>query len=221
MGSQEFGISHEALFHLSEKIYELQNQDFKVGVVMGGGNMFRGVQQGSSLGLERTPADQIGMLATMMNGLALTSALKKSGCKARMLSALDCPKITESYQWNRMNDYFEEGEVVLFVGGTGHPFFTTDTTAALRANEMQADILLKATTHVDGVFDKDPRKYPDAKPFTEISFLEVIERRLGIMDLSAVTMCMQAQIPIRVFNYHKVSLIDALSDKPIGTLIKE
>ncbi len=221
MGDQPFGISHEACSHVASSICALQKEGYQVGVVVGGGNLYRGIQQGPELGIERTPADQMGMLSTLINGVALKSALVDSGCTVRMISALDCPKIAESYQWDRVMEYLKEGVIVLFVGGTGHPYFTTDTNAALRACEMKADILLKATTRVDGVFDKDPRKHPDAKPYSTISFLEVLEKQLGIMDLSAVTMCMQAGIPIRVFNFYKASLTDALTDQPIGTLIQE
>lgn len=219
MGTQEFGISHEATFSVADKICALQKAGYQVSVVIGGGNLFRGIQQGPELGIERTPADQMGMLATLINGVALKNALASRGCPTRMISALDCPKIAESFQWDKVMEYLIKGDIVLFVGGTGHPYFTTDTNAALRACETHADILLKATTRVDGVFDKDPRKHPDAKPYAHITFAEVLKQQLGIMDLSAVTMCMQANIPIRVFNYYKVSLLDALTDKPFGTLI--
>ncbi|MCH9626788.1 MAG: Uridylate kinase [Chlamydiales bacterium] len=221
MGDQPFGISHEASSHVASRICALQKEGYQVGVVVGGGNLYRGIQRGPELGIERTPADQMGMLSTLINGVALKSALTDAGCTVRMISALDCPKIAESYQWDRVMEYLNEGIIVLFVGGTGHPYFTTDTNAALRACEMKADILLKATTRVDGVFDKDPRQHPDATPYSTITFHEVLEKQLGIMDLSAVTMCMQAKIPIRVFNFYKASLTDALTDQPIGTLIQE
>ncbi len=219
MGDLEYGICPDAVSQVTEQICEVQKQGYQVGVVSGAGNLFRGIQQGPELGIDRTPADQIGMLSTLINGIALKGALIKAGCKARMISALDCPKIADSYQWEKVMSYLADGEIVLFVGGTGHPYFTTDTNAALRACEIHADILLKATMRVDGVFDQDPRKHPDAKPYSQISFPEVLEKRLGIMDLSAVAMCMEAQIPIRVFNFHKASLLEALSDKPTGTLI--
>ncbi|MCC5832914.1 MAG: UMP kinase [Chlamydiales bacterium] len=219
MGDQEFGISQKAAYEVARRICELQKEGFEVGVVTGAGNLFRGIQQGRDLGIERTPADLIGMLSTLINGIALKSALTKMGCKVRMISALECPKVAESYQWERVMKYLAEREIVLFVGGTGHPYFTTDTNAALRACEIHADILLKATMRVDGVFDKDPRKHPDAKPYSHISFQEILQKRLGIMDLSAVSMCMEAGIPIRVINFNKVSLTEALSDKPLGTMI--
>lgn len=219
MGDLEYGISKQAITQVAKRLCELQKQGYEVGVVIGGGNIFRGVQQGADLGIERTPADQIGMVSTLINGIALKSALTDAGCTVRMISALDCPKVAESYQWERVMHHLQEGEIVLFVGGTGHPYFTTDTNAALRASEIHADILLKATMRVDGVYDKDPRKHSDAKPYTTLTFQAVLEQQLGIMDLSAITMCMQAKIPIRVFNFHKISLLDALGDKPIGTLI--
>ncbi len=221
MGDREFGVSEKAASEVAIRICELQKSGVAVGVVIGAGNLFRGIQQGPELGVERTHADQIGMLSTMINGIALKGALVKAGCKVKMVSALDCPRIAEVYNWDHVMEYLANGEVVLFVGGTGHPYFTTDTTAALRACEMHADILLKATMRVDGIYDKDPRKHSDAKPYTQITFEEVLEKQLGIMDLSAVTMCMQAKIPVRVFNFSKVSFHDALSDKPFGTLVTE
>lgn len=219
MGDREYGVSQAAVAEVAKRIRELQKLGCEVGIVAGAGNLFRGIQQGPELGIERTPADLIGMLSTLINGIALKNALIKAGAKTRMVTALDCPKVAESYQWERVMEYLDNGEIVLFVGGTGHPYFTTDTNAALRACEIQADILLKATMRVDAVFDKDPRKHPDAKPYSRISFQEVLGKKLGIMDLSAVSMCMEAGIPIRVFNFNKVSLTDALSDKPFGTLI--
>ena len=215
-------ISHTSALNVAEKIYELQKSGCEVAVVSGGGNLFRGIQQGSELKMERTPADHIGMLATLINGITLKQALIQLGCEVHLVSALECPKIAESYQWDRVMHSLEKGHIVLFVGGTGHPYFTTDTTAALRACEIKADMLIKATTQVDGVFDKDPQKHADAKPFAKISFQEVLEKRLGIMDLSAVTLCMEANIPIRVFNFYKGSLKEALSEgEGLGTIITE
>ena len=219
MGDLQFGVSQESASLVADKIRELQLSGFEVGVVIGGGNIFRGIQQGSSWGMERTPADQIGMLATLINGTVLNQALIKAGCDVRIMTALDCPAVAEKYQWERAMRYLEKGRIVLFVGGTGHPYFTTDTSAALRACEIRADILLKATTRVDGIYDQDPRKVKDAKKYESISFQEILEKRLGILDLPAVTMCMEANIPIRVFNFYEGSLLKALSDQPVGTLV--
>lgn len=219
MGDLPFGIAHAAAQTVAQKISDLSKQGIEVGVVIGGGNIFRGIQQGPSWGMERTPADQAGMLATLINGIALQQALQQAGLEVRMMSALECPTIAERYQWQRAMGHLKKGRVVLFVGGTGHPYFTTDTTAALRACEIDADILLKATTRVDGIYNKDPRLHSDAVKYEHISFQEVLEQRLGILDLSAVTMCMSANIPIRVFNFYKGSLLDALSEHPFGTVV--
>lgn len=219
MGELSFGVSQEAVSLVAHKIHELHQNGIEVAVVTGGGNIFRGIQQGASWGMARTPADQVGMLATLMNGIVLNQALLKIGCKVRLMSALDCPTIAEKYQWENAMRHLKEGNILLFVGGTGHPYFTTDTTAALRACEIHADILLKATTRVDAIYDKDPRKENGAKKYEKISFQEILEKRLGILDLSAVTLCMQANIPIRVFNFYEGSLLSTLSDDPIGTLV--
>lgn len=219
MSGLEFGISLEAVHLVSRKIHELKSQNIEIALVIGGGNFFRGIQQGPGLGIDRTPADQIGMLATLINGIALQEALIKEGCSCHVLSALDCPSVAEKYEWHKAMRYLAQGSVVLFVGGTGHPYFTTDTAAALRACEIHADILLKATTRVDGVYDKDPRTHKDAKKYERISYKEVIEKQLGILDLSAVTMCMSQKIPIRVFNFYQGSFPDAISDKVFGTLV--
>lgn len=221
MGELPFGVSQEAALSAARKIGELQKSGLEIGIVIGGGNIFRGLQQAASWGIERTPADHIGMLATLMNGTVLSQALVHEGYEVRMMSALECPAVAEKYQWDKAIRYLKKGYIVLFVGGTGHPFFTTDTTAALRACEIKADILLKATTRVDGIYDKDPRKEKEAQKFETISFQEILEKRLGILDLSAVTLCMEANIPIRVFNFYKESLLDALSDRQIGTLVKK
>lgn len=219
MGGGSFGVDPEAARVVASKILELHQKDFEVGVVIGGGNIFRGIQQGPSLGLERTAADQIGMLATLINGTVLKEALTQQGCEVRMMSALECPDVAENYHWERAMGHLKKGRILLFVGGTGHPYFTTDTCAALRAREIHADIFLKATTRVDGIYDRDPRTEEGAQKFESISYQEILRRGLGILDLSAVTLCMAGEIPIRVFNFYKGSLLDALSDQPFGTLV--
>ncbi len=219
MGNQESGIQQDSALLVANRIRELQHHGCEIGIVCGGGNIFRGIQQGSSLGLSRTPADQIGMLATLMNGIVLSQALTQLGAEVHMLSALDCPSIVELYRWDKAVRYLKEGAIVLFVGGTGHPFFTTDTTAALRASEIEADLFLKATTRVDGIYDRDPRIYPDAIKYETTTFQTILEKKLGIIDLTAAALCMANQIPLRVFNFFSGSLIDAVSERSFGTLV--
>ncbi|MEZ5315327.1 MAG: UMP kinase [Chlamydiales bacterium] len=219
MGSQDHGLCHNALSQIAHQISKLQKYNCQVGVVIGAGNLFRGLQKSQELQIERIHSDEIGMLSTLINGIALKDALIKIGTKVHLITGLECPRIAESYQVDRVIEYLSMGEVVLFVGGIGHPYFTTDTNAALRACEIHADILFKATMHVDGVFDKNPSQHMNAKIYHQISFQEILKKELAIMDFSAITMCMQAKIPIRVFNFNKVSLTDALLDKSLGTLI--
>lgn len=219
MGDRPFGVSPEAAAFVAGKIHVLQQHGVEIGVVIGGGNIFRGIQQAASWGMERTPADHVGMLATLINGTVLSQALVQAGSDVRMMTALDCPAVAEKYQWERAMRHLNKGRIVLFVGGTGHPYFTTDTCAALRACEIRADILLKATARVDGVYNKDPRTESNAQKYTTISYDEVLDKKLGILDLTAVTMCMQAKIPIRVFNFYEGPLSEALSDRPLGTLV--
>lgn len=213
------GVTSESVCAVAEQLSLVHKEGYQLGVVLGGGNFFRGVSQGKALGMERTPADQIGMLSTIINGLALKSALTQLGVAVRMVSALPCPQVVESYCWERVMEYLAQGILVLFVGGTGHPYFTTDTNAALRACETKSDLLVKATTHVDYAYDKDPLTHPDATPYTALTFQEVLEKRLGVMDLAAVALCMQAQIPIQLFNFHKIPLLEAISKRACGTRI--
>jgi uridylate kinase len=219
MGSQGYGVDPESTYNCAKKIAELSLGGHQVGIVIGGGNIFRGIKQGALMKLERTPADQIGMVATFINGIALREALQAAGCQVILMSAVDCPLIAEKYEWQKALRVLEEGKVILFVGGTGHPYFTTDSAAALRACEIKADILLKATTRVEGVYDKDPLVHKDAKKFDRLTYLEVVEKKLGVMDLTAITLCMSSGIPIKVFNFYKESLINAVSQTNSGTLI--
>ncbi len=219
MGEAPFGVTPEAVSLVANKIHALHQQEYEVAVVIGGGNIFRGLQQAASWGMARTPADQVGMLATLMNGIVLSAALRSAGSDVRMLTALDCPTVAEKYRWEKAMRHLQKGRILLFVGGTGHPYFTTDTCAALRACEIKADILLKATARTDAIYDRDPHKVSDAKKYSHLSFDEMLDQKLGIMDLSAVTMCMQANIPIKVFNFYSVPLADAITDASIGTLV--
>jgi uridylate kinase len=220
MGSLSYGVDPQAAKLVAQNIAELaQKGRHEVAVVVGGGNIFRGIQSGPKLGMERTPADQIGMLATLINGIALREALKEEGCDVVLLSAFECPLIAERYQWEKALKSLHKGKILIFAGGTGHPYFTTDSAAALRACEIKADILLKATTRVDGIYDRDPLLHKGAVKFDHLTYLEVVEKKLGVMDLTAVTLCMTGKIPIRVFNFYKESLLNASSGSQVGTLI--
>jgi uridylate kinase len=217
-GSQKFGIEHKALVGISEQIKILQDLQVQVGIVVGGGNLFRGSQV-QELGLDRTPADQVGMIATIMNGIMIQQTLQKLGCKAQIFSALDCGTIVEKYNWQKVMQCLEQNHVAVFVGGTSNPYFTTDTAAALRAAEIHADVLFKLTK-VDGIYDKDPKKHPEAVKFSKISFSEVLAKGLGIMDLSAVAICKMNNIPICVFDLDcKESLRKAALREEVGTLV--
>jgi len=166
------------------------------------------------MGIPRTPADHMGMLATLFNAIAVQQALVLQGIPVCVMSALECPKVAESYNWTKALKYFESGHVVLFAGGTGNPYFTTDTAAALRACEIGADVLLKATK-VDGVYNKDPLKYPDAIKYETISYSQVLAEKLQVMDATAVTLCRSSQIPIFVFNMRR------LIEEPLDELLKQ
>jgi len=198
LGDQSYGMNAQACQELAQAIKSLKETGVELGIVMGGGNIFRGVNA-ASIGIARTPADQIGMLATLMNGLALQQSLESLGCPAIMLTALECPKVAESYTWRAAHDYLSKGHVVIFVGGTGNPYFTTDTAAALRASEIHANILLKATK-VDGIYTKDPLKFSDAKKYETISYSQVLAEKLAVMDATSIALCRSNNIPILVFN---------------------
>ena len=215
-GKESSGVEAAALKNVAAKIHELQNSGVEVAVVLGGGNLFRGLAGSEELKLERSAADQVGMLATMMNGLLLEQALWKLNVKATVMSALDCPQVAERFHFEKARHQLSNGHIMIFVGGTGHPYFTTDTAAALRASEIGADFFWKATMHVDGVYDKDPLKDQSAKLYDKLSYEEFLQKKLGILDLTAVTLCMTNQIPIRVFNFNKGSLLD----DTLGTVIR-
>lgn len=217
--NQSFGLNPEACQEIASAIQKIHQEGYQIGLVIGGGNIFRGMGQ---IGMPRTPADQIGMLATIMNGIALQQALIPLGCPTRVLSALDCPKVVESYNWKNALEYLSKGEIVIFVGGTGNPYFTTDTAAALRASEIQADYLLKATK-VNGVYNKDPLKYKDAVKYDVLSYSQFLAEKLEVMDATSVTLCRNSQTPILVFNMEmlgKESITALLRDKQHGTLVK-
>lgn len=221
-GEQPFGINQEACYQIAHSLKNLREAGLEVGVVIGGGNIFRGMNLRFK-GFQRTPGDQIGMLATLMNGIALEQALQAIQCPAKVLTALECPKVAEAYTWQKAHEYLNEGHVLVFVGGTGNPFFTTDTAAALRASEIQCDALLKATK-VDGVYDKDPLKEKDAKKFKSLSYAQFLAQKLGVMDATSIALCMSSKIPVFVFNMQWLEqgkLISVLSKDDLGTWIRE
>jgi uridylate kinase len=218
MGDEAFGIEQAACRRIAEAIKEVSLAGVQIGVVVGGGNIFRGVQA-EEFGFARTPADQIGMLSTAINGLVLEQCLMRIGCRARVMSALACDSVMETYTWRRAMQDLEEGTIVIFVGGTGNPYFTTDTAGALRASEIKADVLVKATK-VDGIYDRDPLKHPNAVKHEKLTYSEVFAKKLNIMDATAIALCRENQIPIYVFNlFERGALLKAVSGKGTGSLV--
>ena len=201
MGDDAFGINPITIDAMVKEIADVVNSGVELAIVIGGGNIFRGVAGGAA-GMDRATADYMGMLATMMNSLALQDALRQKGVEARVQSALRMDQVVEPYIRPRAIRAMGEGKVVIFAAGTGNPFFTTDTAAALRAMEINADVLLKGTK-VDAVYDSDPNKNKNAKPFTNISFMDVLKGRLNVMDAAAISLCMDNNLPIIVFNLLK------------------
>lgn len=221
MGTEPFGINREACQKIALAIRAIKTAGTEVGIVIGGGNIFRGIHL-EKMGLQRTPADLMGMLATLINGMALQQALAGIHCPAKVMSALECPQAVDTYSWRRALEYLEEGYVLIFVGGTGNPYFTTDTAAALRASEIRADIFLKATK-VDGVYDKDPLKYPDAKKYNSLSYSQALAEKLEVMDATSIALCRSNNIPMLVFNMNLLeedNVLVALSEKNLGTIVK-
>lgn len=221
LGDREFGIEKNRTLALATSIKKFHDSGYQIGIVIGGGNIYRGVDL-SDEGFSRTPADNMGMLATFFNGMALQQALTSIGVKAVVLSALECPKVVESYNWNRAMEYLDKGVILIFVGGTGNPYFTTDTAAALRASEIRADILLKATK-VEGIYNKDPIKYPDAIKYDRLSYSQMLAEKLQVMDATAVALCQSNGIPMYVFNMKKLfndSPSDILSNLSNGTFVE-
>jgi uridylate kinase len=201
MGQQQYGIDQNRLNDYAEEIASLVKAGVQIGIVIGGGNIFRGLS-GAAKGFDRVKGDQMGMLATVINSLALNSALKIHDVKSRVLTAIRMEPIGEYYSKEKAVDYLDKGEVVIISGGTGNPYFTTDTASALRGIEIEADIMLKGT-RVDGIYTADPEKDPDAVKFDTISFEEIYNRNLGVMDLTATTMCNENNLPVLVFNMDK------------------
>lgn len=202
---------------MAQKIKGLIDRGIQVALVIGAGNIFRGIQ-GGKLEIRRTPADQMGMLATIMNGIAFGEMLEKCGAPTCIMSSINCYPIAEPYHWQSALKNLSQGKVVIFVGGTASPYFTTDTAAALRASEIEADILLKATK-VDGVYSKDPKKYPDAIRYETLTYTEVLAQKLEVMDATSIALCMSNQIPILVFDMQKDTLFSVLENTKLGTLV--
>jgi uridylate kinase len=211
-------ISTMVVRGIAERIKEVRDLDVQVSVVIGGGNIWRGLSA-SQRGMDRTTADYMGMLATVINALALRSALDHMGVETRVQSAIDMRNVAEPFILGRAIRHLELGRVVIFAAGTGNPYFSTDTTAALRASEIRADVILKATK-VDGIYDRDPNKYPDARRFDRLTFTEALTKRLQIMDSTAFSLCMDNKIPIVVFNMYKPGMLrDAVLGRNVGTLV--
>ncbi len=217
-GKRGYGIDPEITQDLALKIKEVAEKGIQVGIVIGGGNIFRGISSDSK-GLDRVPGDYIGMMATIMNSVALQSALERLGCDTRVMSALSITQLAEPYIRRRGIRHLEKGRIVIFAGGTGNPYFSTDTAAALRAIEINADIIIKGTK-VDGVYSADPEIDPDATKYDTLTFKEVIEKELRVMDLTAVTLCKENNLPIIVFDIKsKNGLVDIVNSVPIGTTV--
>ncbi len=218
MGQQGFGLDPDAIDVLADEVVEIHQMGVKIGLVIGGGNIFRGLKA-SATGMDRVTADHIGMLATVINALAFQDSLERKGIDTRVLTAITMNRVAELFTRRRALSHLEKNRLVIFAAGTGNPYFTTDTAATLRAAEMNAELVLKGTK-VDGIYDKDPMEFPDATKFNDISYLEVVDRGLGIIDSTAVTLCMDRQIPIRVFNFNvRGNLKKIILGEPIGTLI--
>jgi len=218
-GDQGFGIDTDVLDVIAREIKEIREMGVEISIVIGGGNIFRGIK-GATHGMDRASADYMGMLATVLNCLALQDALERMEVYTRVQSAIDMQELAEPYIRRRAIRHLEKGRVVIFGAGTGNPYFTTDTTAALRAMEVGAEVVLKATK-VDYVYDSDPMTNPDAKPYSNVTYLEVLQKGLKVMDSTAISLCMDNQLPIVVFNLHeKGALRRAVSGEAIGTLVK-
>ncbi len=220
-GSQNHGIDQDTLISIAEQIKEIRRLDVDVAVVLGGGNIFRGQENTARRGLDmdRSVADYMGMLATVIDGLALQNVLEKIGLPTRVMTALNMQQVAEPYIRRRAIRHLEKGRVVIFVAGTGNPYFTTDTAAALRGMEINADVILKAT-RVDGVYDKDPLKFKDAKKFGSLKYIDVLNKNLRFMDTTAVSLCMDNKLPIVIFNLNKKGNIKrVVLGERVGTIV--
>lgn len=218
-GQAGYGIDTDVLKYLATEIKGIQQIGVQIGIVIGGGNIFRGIK-GATKGMDRASADYMGMLATVLNCLALQDALEREGVHTRVQSAIEMQELAEPYIRRRAIRHLEKNRVVIFGAGTGNPYFTTDTTAALRAMEVGSEVVLKGT-RVDGIYDADPIENPQAKRFDEVSYIEVLQRGLKVMDSTAISLCMDNQLPIIVFDLsQKGALEDVVCGKAVGTLVR-
>ncbi len=216
-GDKGFGLDYPTVLEICKNIKDAHDLGAEIAIVVGGGNFWRGRSSGD---MERTRADQIGMLATVMNALSVADALEKLGVEVRVQAALQMQQVAEPYIRNRATRHLEKGRVVIFACGTGNPFFSTDTAASLRAAEINADIIFKATM-VDGVYNKDPKKYDDAVKYDTLTFTQVLNDQLNVMDMTAATMCRDNKLPILVFDMSDGNIVKALNGENIGTLVTE
>lgn len=215
-----FGIDPEVVYRLAGEIKEASDAGIEIAVVVGGGNIWRGLK-GSQGGMDRASADYMGMLATVINSVALQDALEKLGVSTRVQTAIEMQQVAEPYIRRRAIRHLEKGRVVIFGAGTGNPYFTMDTTAALRSAEIEADIMLMAKKQTDGVYDADPKFHPEAKMFTHLTYGEVLQKELAVMDNTAITLCMNNEIPIKVFNIDVPgNIVKACKGDTLGTLIE-
>lgn len=217
-GTQDFGLEPEALEKYAKKIKTVYDKGYEIGIVIGGGNIFRGMSVAAK-GMDRVAGDYLGMLATIMNSVALQSALEKLGCNTRVMSAITITQLAEPYIRRKAARHLEKGRIVIMAGGTGNPYFTTDTAAVLRGIEINADIIMKGTK-VDGVYDKDPMEFSDAKRYDELTYKDVVNNELRVMDLTAITLCKENNFPILVFNLkNEDSINNALESSKYATII--
>ena len=217
-GEGALGICPEAIHEMARQVREVRQLGIEVVIVVGGGNIFRGLQ-GSERGIERVTGDYMGMLGTVINALALQDALEKQGVETRVQSAITMEEVAEPFIRRRAVRHLEKGRVVIFGGGTGNPYFSTDTTAALRANEMDCDVILKATK-VDGVYDSDPKKNPKAKKYSRVTYIDALQQQLKVMDSTAFSLCMDNEMPIIVFNFFEPgNLARVVRGENIGTFV--
>ena len=216
-GDKTFGLDYPTILEICKNIKQAADLGAEIGIVVGGGNFWRGRTSGD---MERTRADQIGMLATVMNALSVADALEHLGLEVRVQTALQMNQVAEMYIRNKATRHLEKGRIVIFACGTGNPYFSTDTAAALRALEINADVIFKATM-VDGVYDKDPKKYPDAVKYDTLTFTKVLNDQLNVMDMTAATMCRDNKLPILVFDMADGNFVKAINGEKIGTLVTE
>ncbi|MEL7145651.1 MAG: UMP kinase [Bacteroidota bacterium] len=218
MGGKQYGIDSDRLIQYANEIKKVHDQGLEIAIVIGGGNIFRGVQAGS-VGIDRVQGDYMGMLATVINAMALQSALEKQGMYTRLMSGINMDQVCEPFIRRRAVRHLEKGRIVIFGAGTGNPYFTTDSTASLRAIEIEAEVVLKGT-RVDGVYTDDPEKNPNATKYSNISFQEVYEKGLNVMDMTAFTLCQENKLPIIVFDMNKSGNLKRIVDgEEVGTLI--